>query len=62
MPIIDADKAHSVIAIKRSMNPGFAGIDNELYYDEKTMMAFGDAKQVLGDIVKALADEMATVH
>jgi H+-translocating NAD(P) transhydrogenase subunit beta len=44
------------------MNPGFAGIDNELYYDEKTMMAFGDAKQVLGDIVKALADEMATVH
>ena len=55
MPIIDADKAKTVIAIKRSMNPGFAGIENELYYDEKTLMAFGDAKQVLGDVVKAVS-------
>ena len=55
MPIIDADKAKTVIAIKRSMNPGFAGIENELYYDERTLMAFGDAKQVLGDVVKAIA-------
>ena len=57
MPIIDADKAKTVIAIKRSMNPGFAGIENELYYDERTLMAFGDAKQVLGDVVKAVGGE-----
>jgi NAD(P) transhydrogenase subunit beta len=62
MPIIDADKARTVIAIKRSMNPGFAGIENELYYDDKTLMAFGDAKQVLGDVVKAVAGETASVH
>ncbi len=57
MPIIDADKAKFVIANKRSMNPGFAGIDNELYYADNTLMVFGDAKAVLGDIVKALAGE-----
>jgi NAD(P) transhydrogenase subunit beta len=57
MPIIDVDKAKSVIAIKRSMNPGFAGIDNELYYLDHTLMAFGDAKQVLSDIVKAVSGE-----
>jgi len=57
MPIIDADKAKTVIAIKRSMNPGFAGIENELYYGDRTFMAFGDAKQVLGDVVKAVAGE-----
>src|SRR6185436_8558930 len=57
MPIIDADKAKTIIAIKRSMNPGFAGIENELYYDDKTLMAFGDAKQVLGDVVKAISGE-----
>jgi H+-translocating NAD(P) transhydrogenase subunit beta len=62
MPIIDVDKAKSVIAIKRSMNPGFAGIDNELYYLDHTLMAFGDAKQVLSDIVKALSDEGAGGH
>jgi NAD(P) transhydrogenase subunit beta len=55
MPIIDADKARFVIANKRSMNPGFAGIDNELYYAENTLMLFGDAKTVLGDVVKALS-------
>ena len=60
MPIIDADKAKTVIAIKRSMNPGFAGIENELYYDDRTLMAFGDAKQVIGDIVKAVAGEGTT--
>ena len=62
MPIIDADKAKTVIAIKRSMNPGFAGIENELYYDDNTLMAFGDAKEVLGDVVKAVAGETASVH
>src|SRR6185503_4308396 len=44
MPIIDADKARSVFAIKRSKNPGFAGIDNELYFSDRTWMLFGDAK------------------
>jgi NAD(P) transhydrogenase subunit beta len=51
MPIIAADKAKMVFAIKRSKNPGFAGIDNELYFADKTWMLFGDAKQVIGEIV-----------
>jgi NAD(P) transhydrogenase subunit beta len=57
MPIIDADRAQTVLAIKRSMNPGFAGIDNELYYAANTLMLFGDAKQVVGDVVKQLSGE-----
>jgi NAD(P) transhydrogenase subunit beta len=57
MPIIDADKAQTVLAIKRSMNPGFAGIENELYYANNTLMLFGDAKQVIGDVVKTLTGE-----
>ncbi|HJR41840.1 MAG TPA: NAD(P)(+) transhydrogenase (Re/Si-specific) subunit beta [Gemmatimonadaceae bacterium] len=55
MPIIDADRARTVFAIKRSKNPGFAGIDNELYVNDKTWMLFGDAKAVVGDLVKNLA-------
>jgi H+-translocating NAD(P) transhydrogenase subunit beta len=55
MPIINADKAKTVLAIKRSMNPGFAGIENELYYADKTLMVFGDAKVVVGDLVKHLS-------
>ncbi|MEW6746165.1 MAG: NAD(P)(+) transhydrogenase (Re/Si-specific) subunit beta [Planctomycetota bacterium] len=55
MPIIDADKAKTCFAIKRSMNPGFAGIENELYFADRTFMLFGDAKAVVGDLVKALA-------
>jgi NAD(P) transhydrogenase subunit beta len=55
MPIIDVDKARTVMVIKRSLNPGFAGIDNELYYLDKTLMLFGDAKAFVGDIVKELA-------
>ena len=55
MPIIDADKARTVFAIKRSKNPGFAGIDNELYFSERTWMLFGDAKHVVGELVKQLA-------
>ena len=55
MPIIDADKARTVFAIKRSKNPGFAGIDNELYFSERTWMLFGDAKNVVGELVKQLA-------
>jgi proton-translocating NAD(P)+ transhydrogenase subunit beta len=55
MPIIEADKARTVFAIKRSKNPGFAGIDNELYFADKTFMLFGDAKAVIGDLVKQFA-------
>lgn len=55
MPIIDADRAKMVFAIKRSKNPGFAGIDNELYFRENTFMLFGDAKAVIGDLVKQFA-------
>ena len=54
MPIIDADKAKVCLAIKRSMNPGFAGIENELYFADNTLMLFGDAKGMVGDIVKHL--------
>lgn len=55
MPIIDVDKAHVVMVIKRSMNPGFAGIDNELYTMDKTLMLFGDAKAVVTELVKEAA-------
>jgi NAD(P) transhydrogenase subunit beta len=61
MPIINADKAKTVIAIKRTMNPGFAGIENELYSGDNCLMAFGDAKAVLGEIVKALSGD-AGIH
>ena len=62
MPIIDADKAKACIAIKRSMNPGFAGIENELYYADNTLMVFGDAKGVLGDVAKELSGESGGIH
>jgi NAD(P) transhydrogenase subunit beta len=55
MPIIDADKARTVLAVKRSKNPGFAGIDNELYFSDRTWMLFGDAKAVVGELVKQLS-------
>jgi NAD(P) transhydrogenase subunit beta len=51
MPILNADRAQSVIVLKRSMNPGFAGIENELFYDERTSMLFGDAKASLSRLV-----------
>jgi NAD(P) transhydrogenase subunit beta len=54
MPILDVDKAHTVMVIKRSMNPGFAGIDNPLYYLDNNLMLFGDAKQFVGSIVREL--------
>ncbi len=54
MPILDVDKAHTVMVIKRSMNPGFAGIDNDLYYMDKTLMLFGDAKAFATEILKEL--------
>jgi len=55
MPILDVDRAKTVMVIKRSMSPGFAGVENELYYLDKTLMLFGDAKAVVGEMVKALS-------
>lgn len=55
MPILDVDKAQTVMVIKRGMSPGFAGIDNELYYMDRTLMLFGDAKSFVGSIVKELS-------
>jgi len=55
MPILDVDKARTVMVIKRSMNPGFAGIDNPLYYMDKTLMLFGDAKSFVNSIVHELS-------
>jgi H+-translocating NAD(P) transhydrogenase subunit beta len=54
MPIIDADRARTVIAIKRSKKPGFAGIENPLYFTDHTWMLFGDAKDVVGELAKQL--------
>jgi NAD(P) transhydrogenase subunit beta len=54
MPILEVDKARTVMVIKRGMSPGFAGIENELYYLDKTLMIFGDAKSVVGALVREL--------
>jgi len=54
MPILDADKAKHVIILKRSMKPGFAGIENELFYDPNAMMLFGDAKDSVAKLVQAV--------
>jgi NAD(P) transhydrogenase subunit beta len=56
MPIIEVDQAHQVIVLKRSMSPGFAGIDNDLFYHEKTSMLFGDAKASVGEITAELGN------
>lgn len=56
MPILDVDKAKNIIVCKRSMKPGFAGIDNELYLHKSTKMLFGDAKDSIGKVVTALKD------
>lgn len=54
MPILDAAKAHHVIVIKRSMRPGFAGVENELFYNKNTSMLFGDAREVLTNLVEEI--------
>ena len=54
MPILNADQAHNIVFLKRSMRPGFAGIDNDLLYDPKTIMLFGDAKDSLTKLVSAV--------
>src|SRR5262244_566001 len=59
MPILDVDKARTVMVIKRSMAAGFAGIDNPLYYLDKTLMLFGDAKSFVGSLVRELGGAQA---
>jgi H+-translocating NAD(P) transhydrogenase subunit beta len=56
MPIIEVDEARQVIVIKRSLSPGFAGIDNDLFYYEKTSMLFSDAKQAAADIASEMKE------
>jgi NAD(P) transhydrogenase subunit beta len=56
MPILEVDRAKNVVVLKRSMNPGFAGIENELYYDPKTVMLFGDAKESVNSLVGQVKD------
>jgi NAD(P) transhydrogenase subunit beta len=54
MPILDVDKSQTVFVLKRSMNPGYAGIDNELFYKDNTIMIFGDAKDTVSRLVAVL--------
>ena len=56
MPIINADEAENIVFLKRSMRPGFAGIDNDLLFDDKTTLLFGDAKDTLAKLVKAVEE------
>jgi NAD(P) transhydrogenase subunit beta len=56
MPILDVDRARRVIVMKRSLSPGFAGIDNDLFYMENTLMFFGDAKESMSDLVREVRE------
>jgi NAD(P) transhydrogenase subunit beta len=58
MPILDVDKAKTIVFIKRSKGPGFSGVDNDLFYLQNTMMVFGDAKQVITDLVTQVKKRM----
>jgi NAD(P) transhydrogenase subunit beta len=61
MPILNADQARTVMVLKRSLRPGFAGEDNELFYEQKTMMVFGDAKATLTALNQLLKQVKASV-
>jgi NAD(P) transhydrogenase subunit beta len=52
MPILNVDQAQTVVVLKRSMNPGFAGIENPLFFNPKTVMLFGDAKESIGKLIE----------
>ena len=54
MPVLNVEEAQTVIVLKRSMNPGFAGIENELFLKDNTMMLFGDAKKSVQELVATL--------
>jgi len=54
MPVLNVDQSQAVVVLKRSMNTGFAGIDNELFTDPKTTMLFGDAKESLANLVTSV--------
>jgi len=56
MPILEVDRAKHTIVIKRSMNPGFAGLDNALFYEDKTMMLFGSAKEKVSELVASVKE------
>ena len=56
MPIIDADKARVVVIIKRSLSVGYAGVDNDLFYENNTMMLFGDGKKMMNELNAALKE------
>ena len=62
MPILDVDKSDAVVVFKRSMSPGFAGIDNPLFYNENTEMLFGDAKASVADVLAAVKTSSAVVR
>jgi NAD(P) transhydrogenase subunit beta len=56
MPILDVDKSENVVVLKRSMNTGFAGIDNPLFYNDNTELLFGDAKASVGEVLAAVKE------
>ena len=58
MPILNVDKSRSVVVLKRSMSPGFAGVDNDLFYMDNTMMFFRDAKDGLNEIISEVKDNL----
>ena len=56
MPILDVEKSKSIVVLKRSMNPGFAGLDNNIFYNDKTIMFFGDAKNSIDSLTKSFKE------